>query len=80
MNDQFCRLQRKSEQYKLIYWILGPDEVEEVEINGIKYWLNENDDIIVVENRSLYLNKTEDGNFETDEWNQNSRTNSFYSI
>ena len=44
LNEQFWKLQQNQILHiKLIYWILDPDEVEE--IDGIKYWLNENDEI-----------------------------------
>ena len=70
LNEQFYRLQRKSSfSCKLIYWIYSPDEVEEIEIDGIKYWLNENDDIIEKKTGNFMGKKNKDGNFEIDEWN-----------
>ena len=70
LNEQFCSLQRKSSlSYKSVYWIYSPDEVEEIEIDGIKYWLNEDDEIIEKKTGNYMGKKTKDGNFEIDEWN-----------
>ena len=67
--NNFIDYSENLKSYKNIYWIYSPDEVEEIEIDGIKYWLNENDEIIEKKTGNYMGKKTEDGNFEIDEWN-----------